>query len=80
MAKMPIYEFGQTEELYFHGQLLYEDMHFKDHLEHLIPVQIYSIGCHKDIGFIEQYCPNYVKVNHIFYARAQFTFVSRPGY
>ncbi len=49
-------------------------------MDHRIPIQVYSIGCHKDIGFIEQYCGDYVKVNHIFYDRTQFTFVSRPGF
>ncbi|WP_081667172.1 hypothetical protein [Paenibacillus pinihumi] len=80
MANMPIYEFDQKEELYLHGQMLFDDRHFEDHMDHRIPIQVYSIGCHKDIGFIEQYCGDYVKVNHIFYDRTQFTFVSRPGF
>ncbi|RXZ79318.1 hypothetical protein EBB07_23480 [Paenibacillaceae bacterium] len=69
-----------AEAVYRNGQLLYDDQHFTDHIEHHVPIQIYSAKEHKDIGFIEQYCPNFVKVNHVLYNRSQFTFISRPGY
>ncbi|XEC94986.1 hypothetical protein AB6A23_27620 [Paenibacillus tarimensis] len=72
---------ADTEDIvYLNGQQLVDDQHFEDHIEHHVPVQIYLTGQHTDIGFIEQYCPKYVKVNHTFYTRSEFTFISRPGY
>ncbi len=66
--------------MYLNGQMIYDDRHFKDHMVSGVPVQIYHGKIHSDIGFIEYYGKEFVKVNNIFYSRKQFTFVSRPGY
>lgn len=66
--------------MYLNGQLIFDDFHFKDHYDHHVPVQIYWGSEHSDIGFVEQFCPAYIKINNVFYNRRQFTFVSRPGY
>ncbi|WP_223298917.1 hypothetical protein [Paenibacillus darwinianus] len=66
--------------IYINGQHLFEDRHFLDHIEHEVPIQIYCEREHSDIGFIEQFSADYVKVNNVFYNRDQFTFISRPGY
>lgn len=68
------------QELYWNGQQLYEDQHLMDHIDSDVPVQVYCNGEHSEIGFIEQFCADYVKINNVFYSRKQFTFVSRPGY
>lgn len=69
-----------VDNVYMNGQQLYDNQHFEDHIRHAVPVQIYLDREHSDIGFIEHYCPDYVKVNNVFYRRSQFTFISRPGY
>lgn len=66
--------------MYVNGQFLSEDQHFQDHLDHEVPIQIYMQSDHRDIGFVEGFCPRFVKVNNIFYNRQWFTFISRPGY
>ncbi|MEI7027677.1 hypothetical protein [Paenibacillus sp. y28] len=66
--------------MYRNGQNLTEDLHFQDHLEHEVPIQIYLGVNHKDIGFVEQYSGIFIKVNNTFYRRDYFTFISRPGY
>jgi len=66
--------------IYENGQILYEDRHFRDHIDHGVPVQIYLDGVHQDIGFIEQFNRRAVRVNNIDYDRSRYTFVSRPGY
>jgi hypothetical protein len=67
--------------LYLFGQTITGDVQLSDHIEHEIPIQIYSEHHHhKDIGYIDGYTDNFVNVNKTFYCRKQFTFVSRPGY
>jgi hypothetical protein len=66
--------------MYLNGQMLYEDRHFRDHMVSEVPIQVYQGRQHRDIGYIENYGKEFVKVNNIFYSRRQFTFVSRPGY
>ncbi|OGX61546.1 MAG: hypothetical protein A2189_01390 [Paenibacillus sp. RIFOXYA1_FULL_44_5] len=66
--------------MYINGQEISEDTHFQDHIEHQVPIQIYRNSQHKDIGYIEDYNGNFIKVNNTFYNRNQFTFISRPGY
>jgi ligand-binding sensor protein len=62
------------------GQIITGDVQLSDHIEHEIPIQIYSEHYHTDIGYIDGYTKNFVKVNKTYYSRKQFTFVSRPGY
>jgi hypothetical protein len=64
----------------YNGKLLMHDSHFQDHLEALVPVQVYYQNKHKDIGFVEYYTSNFIKVNNTFYNRFLYTFISRPGY
>lgn len=64
----------------YHGATLSEDEHFQFHIQAHIPVQIYDLHQHDDIGYIERFCSSYVKVNNTYYHREQFTFISRPGY
>ena len=66
--------------MYLNGQMIYDDRHFQDHMQFGVPVQIYHGKIHSDIGLIEYYGKEFVKVNNIFYSRKQFTFISRPGY
>jgi hypothetical protein len=66
--------------MYLNGQMIFDDRHFRDHMSSEVPIQIYFGRQHSDIGFIEYYGKEFVKVNNIFYSRRQFTFVSRPGY
>lgn len=66
--------------MYSFGQTLTGDTQFCDHIEHEIPVQIYEDRNHTDIGYIDGYSDQFVKVNQISYCRKQFTFISRPGY
>ncbi|WP_219834710.1 hypothetical protein [Paenibacillus sp. R14(2021)] len=66
--------------MYVNGQLIFDDLHFQDHHECNVPVQVYWGQEHHDIGFVEYFSPSYIKMNNVFYSRKQFTFVSRPGY
>jgi hypothetical protein len=66
--------------MYSFGQTISGDHQFYDHIEHAIPIQIYQNHHHTDIGYIDCYSDNFVKVNQTYYCRKQFTFVSRPGY
>ncbi|MFC5987309.1 hypothetical protein [Marinicrinis lubricantis] len=66
--------------MYYNGQTLTQDVHFQDHIEHGVPVQIYNHEMHYDIGFIEHYDEHYIVVNNTPYARECYRFVSRPGY
>ncbi|MBP2119352.1 hypothetical protein J2Z45_002945 [Cohnella lubricantis] len=66
--------------MYMNGQIIFDDDHFLDHMDAEVPIQVYRGRLHKDIGFIEYYGKEFVKVNNIFYSRRQFIFVSRPGY
>lgn len=66
--------------MYLNGQMIFDDRHFQDHMVSEVPIQIYCGRLHSDIGFIEYYGKEFVKVNNIFYSRRQFIFVSRPGY
>ncbi|MFS0836376.1 hypothetical protein [Paenibacillus sp. 1P03SA] len=66
--------------MYDNGQQLYQDDHFQDHLEAEVPVQVYYLNSHKDIGFVYHYSSHFIKINNTFYNRGMFTFVSRPGY
>lgn len=66
--------------MYLFGQRLTRDLHFQDHYEHEVPVQIYDDKQHKDIGFIQAYSHHFIKVNNTFYNRTMYTFISRPGY
>jgi hypothetical protein len=80
-GKLPMnFEYKGAYSMYLNGQLIFDDFHFKDHCEAHVPVQIYWGTEHSDIGFVEQFCPEYIKINNVFYNRRQFTFVSRPGY
>jgi len=66
--------------VYMNGQMIFDDHHFYDHMKAEVPIQVYRGRMHSDIGLIEYYGKEFVKVNNIFYSRKQFTFVSRPGY
>lgn len=66
--------------MYVNGQQISDDMHFIDHIECQVPVQIYLESNHRDIGFIEQFNNYFIQVNNTFYNRSMYTFISRPGY
>ena len=66
--------------MYENGQPLTDDSQFNDHIGRSVPVQIYSGGSHRDIGYVQEVTAAYIKINDTFYRRDQFTFVSRPGY
>lgn len=66
--------------MYVNGQKLTDDLHFQDHIDHEVPIQVYQMKEHSDIGFIQQVTPLYIKINGTFYSRSLYTFVSRPGY
>ena len=66
--------------MYANGQLIFQDRHFLDHLVLEVPIQIYNGRSHSDVGFIDYYGRDFVRVNKIFYSRKHFTFISRPGY
>jgi hypothetical protein len=66
--------------MYANGQALCEDLHFRDHAEARVPVQVYHKGKHSDIGFINTFNLHFVQVNKNIYRRDHFTFISRPGY
>ena len=66
--------------MYINGECISDDVHFRDHVDHLIPVQVYVGNEHRDIGYVMDYCKNFVRINNILYSRAYYRFVSRPGY
>jgi len=66
--------------VYTFGQSLTDDVHFLDHMEYGIPIQVYIRNLHTDIGFIQGICKEFVKVNNLYYSRSLYTFISRPGY
>lgn len=66
--------------MYQNGQRLYDDKHFKDHLTHEVPVQIYLDGQHADIGFVERVSEHFIRINSTYYNRSMYWFISRPGY
>lgn len=66
--------------MYRFGQILVEDIHFLDHMEHGIPVQVYYLSKHLDIGFVHGISRDYIKIGEYYYSRSRYTFISRPGY
>lgn len=66
--------------MYSFGQILTEDIHFLDHMEHGIPVQVYNGRLHLDIGFIQGFSRDFIKIGSLYYQRHRYSFVSRPGY
>lgn len=66
--------------MYSFGQVLSEDIHFLDHMEHGIPVQVYNGRRHLDIGFVQGISREFIKIGNLYYRRSLYTFVSRPGY
>ena len=66
--------------MYENGQALTDDLHFADHLDQDVPIQIYRNNLHDDIGYVQEVSPLYVRVNNTFFRRDQFSFISRPGY
>ena len=66
--------------VYENGQVLTDDLHFVDHLDQDVPIQIYRNNLHDDIGYVQEVSPLYVKVNDTFFRRDLFRFISRPGY
>jgi hypothetical protein len=66
--------------MYTNGQQITSNNHFQDHVKQHIPIQIYHNARHRDIGFVEKFSYDYVKVNDTFYSRQRYTFISRPGY
>lgn len=66
--------------MYYNGEKLTDDIHFQDHLEEFIPIQVYLEHQHSDIGFIKKFCSTYVKINETYYHRDAYVFISRPGY
>ncbi|WP_248929099.1 hypothetical protein [Paenibacillus hamazuiensis] len=66
--------------MYVNGQQLTEDDHFREHLEHGIPIQVYEQALHRDIGFIDDFTEHFIKINSVLYNRRLHTFISRPGY
>jgi hypothetical protein len=66
--------------MYLNGESLSDDKHFRDHIEHDIPVQVYVGDEHRDIGFVSDYSQHFVRINNVLYSRSYYRFVSRPGY
>lgn len=66
--------------MYTNGQIITDDRHFQDHIEHGVPIQVYLDDLHKDIGIVERYTQTFIKINQTYYHRECFTFISRPGY
>lgn len=66
--------------MYNNGEHLLDDRHFRDHVDHHIPVQVYIGNDHRDIGYIVEYSSHFVRINNILYSRYYYRFVSRPGY
>ncbi|WP_223069032.1 hypothetical protein [Paenibacillus caui] len=62
------------------GSELVLDSHFREHLEHHIPVQIYFRGIHEGIGRITGYNRFFVEIEGTLYNRKSYSFISRPGY
>ncbi|MGG3279028.1 hypothetical protein [Paenibacillus solani] len=54
--------------------------HFQYHMKHGIPVQVYELGSHIDIGLITAVDAYFVELEGTLYNRGTFTFISRPGY
>ncbi|WP_409343888.1 hypothetical protein [Paenibacillus sp. MBLB4367] len=65
---------------YVFGQKLTQDTHFRDHVQHEIPVQVYDGRQHIDIGMVESYSEHFIKINNTAYNRNMYTYISRPGY
>lgn len=66
--------------MYSFGQTLTEDIHFLDHMDHGIPVQVYEGDRHLDIGYVQGISREFVKIGSLYYNRNFYTFISRPGY
>lgn len=66
--------------MYTFGQKLIKDLHFYHHLWYKVPVQIYLNQVHEDIGFIQSYNEQYIRMNNTRYSRNDYVFLSRPGY
>lgn len=66
--------------MYQNGESLTKDDHFRDHINHHVPIQVYWDNHHQDIGFIDEYTEKFVRIQRTVYIREHFTFVSRPGY
>jgi hypothetical protein len=66
--------------MYYNGKPIRTDIHFRDHLKHKVPVQVYRGGEHLDIGFIQNYTRFFVRINNKDYSRKLCRFISRPGY
>jgi len=66
--------------MYVNGQLIYDDRQLLDHMDSEVPIQVYYGRTHSDIGYINQYGNDYICVNHVYYSRRLYTFVSRPGF
>ncbi|AJS60735.1 hypothetical protein [Paenibacillus sp. IHBB 10380] len=64
-------EFGQTLSL---------QSHFKQHYDHLIPVQVLQRGVHVDIGHIAALDENFIEIDGTLYNKQLYTFISRAGY
>lgn len=62
------------------GSELTLDVHFRQHLQHHIPVQVYLDGKYAGIGRVTGYDASFVEIGGILYNRSAFSFVSRPGY
>lgn len=71
---------NEVSSMYINGEKLTKDLHFQDHMDCIVPVQIYCNQGHSDIGFIEKFSSLFVKMNNTFYNRDEYTFISRPGY
>lgn len=63
-----------------HGELITQDPDIEEHILAKIPVQIYLQDEHEDIGFIDAYTSQFIKMNQVCYNRNMYTFISRPGY
>ncbi|GAB6928019.1 hypothetical protein JCM10914A_20020 [Paenibacillus sp. JCM 10914] len=61
-------------------QKLTHHSHFQYHMKHGIPVQVYELGCHINVGLITAVDTYFVELEGTLYNRSSFTFISRPGY
>ncbi len=66
--------------MYHNGETLTKDHHFRDHIDHSVPIQVYWQDTHQDIGFIDEFSEKFVRIHRMIYMREHFTFISRPGY
>lgn len=66
--------------MYGFGQQLTEDIHFLDHMECRIPVQVYGSGRHLEIGYVEGISRGFIKIGGFYFSRRLHQFLSRPGY